>query len=478
MINVATPLTQSLLHRLRSWHCCLVLYALIALPGCNTHPLFSWPEPSPLGGDLPSFTPLPKPEAGSDSGAPLTFSAPTTLTLRDAMAAALLHNPELASFAWEIRAAEARALQASLLPNPEAGVEVENFGGSGGLSGIDGAGTTFSISQLFLLGGKLSTRTRLASLDRNLSAFDYETTRVEVLTTVARRFVHLLGAQQRVDIADKAHDLASQVFEVVKKRVDAGDLSPVEQTRSRVTVSTTRLALKQTRRRLVAARLCLAALWSSTTPTFQTAEGPLSQVPVELPTVATLASLISQNPDIARWAVEMSKHETALALARTDAVPDITVEGGLRHFNDVDDTAFVVGLTLPLPLFDRNQGGRLEATYNINKAREQRRAAETRVRTALASGYEALSSSHTAVMTLRDDILPNARLAFDATKTAFQEGKLGYLDILDAQRTLIQLEAEYLDALTTFHTAASEVERLIAQPLEDVALSESQGALP
>ena len=452
-------------------HFCWLYLAFVMLSGCRAHPLFDWPQPQYFGRDLPSYVPPSKPEAASDS-VPQAFSEPAELRLRDAMAAALVHNPELRSFAWEVRAAEARALQASLLPNPEAGVEVENIGGSGAVSGFDGAETTFSISQLFLCGGKLKTRARLASLDRELSAFDYETRRVDVLTTVAARFVQLLGAQKRVGIAEEAHEVAALVFEVVTKRVEAGDLSPVEQTRSRVTVSTSRLALKQTRRNLTAARLRLAALWSSTAPTFQIAEGRLESVPDALPTDTTLAALISQNPDIARWAAQMSKRQTALALARADAVPDITVEGGVRHLNDGDDTAFVVGLTLPLPLFDRNQGGRLEAAYNIQKAHEESRAAENRVRTALSSGYETLSAAHATVTTLRDDILPNARSAFEATKTAFQEGRFGYLDILDAQRTLIHLEVEYLDALITFHTAATEVERLIAQPLDKVPLSE------
>jgi len=459
-------------------HTCCLFLALVILFGCAARPLFDWPQSSPLGRDLPAYTPPPEPEATPDSNAPSAFSEPGALTLRDAMAAALMHNPELRSFAWGIRSAEARSLQASRPPNPEAGIEIENFGGSGELSGFDGAETTFSISQLFLTGGKLKTRTRLASLDRELSAFNYETTRVDVLTTVAVRFIDVLGVQERVGIAEKAHELASQVFAVVTTRVEAGDLSPVEKTRSRVTVSITRLALMQTRRNLAAARLRLAALWSSTAPTFQTAEGRLDQVPAELPTLATLASLINQNPELARWAVEMSKRKTALELARADAVPDIAVAGGLRYLNDLDDTAFVVGLTLPLPLFDRNQGGRLAAMNNIHQAHEQRRAAQTRVRTALAAGYEALLASHIAVTTLKDDILPNARSAFQATKTAFQEGTLGYLDILDAQRTLIQLEAEYLDALTTFHTAASEVERLIAQPLHNVSSSQPQGARP
>ena len=456
-------------------HACL-FFAFVLIPGCADPPRFNWPEASPLAREMATYIPLPEPVPAVEEDT--AFSEPATLALRDAMAAALMHNPQLRGFAWEMRAAEARALQASLPPNPEAAIEVENFGGSSGISGFDGAETTLSISQLFLLGGQLKTRTRIASLDRELAAFDYETTRAGVLTDVTTRFIQLLRAQRRISLAQRAHDIATQVFDVVSKRVEAGDLSPVEKSRSRVAVSTTRLALTQTERTLNAARIQLAGLWGSTNPNFETAIGDLEQVPETIPELNAIAELISNNPDVARWAVEISKRETALAVARADAVPDIAVEGGIRHFNDVDDVAFVAGLSLPLPLFDRNQGGRLKARYNINKARENRRQAQTRVGTALATGYEALSASHATAVTLRDDILPDARSAFEATKTAFNEGTLGYLDILETQRMLIQLEAEYLDALTTFHIAVTDVEQLIAQPLGNVSLSQRLGAIP
>lgn len=457
---------------------CLLLSMFMILSGCTSSPLFDWPAISPLGLDLHAYTPPPKDKLGLDSNMLSTFLEPATLTLRDAIAATLLHNPKLASFAWELRSAEARVLQAGMLPNPETAIKVENFGGSGRLTGTDGAETTFSIRQLFLPGGALETRTRFASLGRELAAFDYETTRVNILTDVTIQFVHLLRAQRDITLAERAHVLATEVFGVVTKQVQAGDLSPVEQSRARITVSTTGLALKRSRRALKEVRIRLAAFWNSTSPTFDIAQGDLDQVASTLPTAEEIAGLISSNPDIARWATEISKRETALDLARVAVLPEITIEGGLRHFNEVDDTAFFILLSLPLPLFDQNQGGRLEATRNISKARYEHRAAELRVRAALAAGYQSLSASHVAVTTLRDDILPNANSVFVATKTAFQEGKLDYLDILDAQRTLIQLEADYLDALTKFHTSVSKIERLIAQPLQSIPFSQPQGQLP
>ena len=109
-----------------------------------------------------------------------------------------MQHPRLAAFGWEVRAGEARTLQASLPPNPEVGIEVENFAGSGALRGFRGTEITIHLSQLIELAGKRQKRTRVAALERDLVAWDYEATRIDVLTQVTQAFVEVLSAQERL----------------------------------------------------------------------------------------------------------------------------------------------------------------------------------------------------------------------------------------------------------------------------------------
>jgi cobalt-zinc-cadmium efflux system outer membrane protein len=96
--------------------------------------------------------------------------------LRQALALALLQNPELRAFAWDVRAAEARTLQAGLRPNPELGLEVENIAGTGVLQGGQSAETTLRLNQVIELGGKRARRLQVAAVERDLAAWDYEAT--------------------------------------------------------------------------------------------------------------------------------------------------------------------------------------------------------------------------------------------------------------------------------------------------------------
>jgi cobalt-zinc-cadmium efflux system outer membrane protein len=127
-----------------------------------------------------------------------------------------------------------------------------------------------------------------------------------------------------------------------------------------------------------------------------------------------------------------------------------------------------MGLSVPIPVFDRNQGGTLEARYRLAKAEQERQASRVRVRTALARAYAELSASFAEATSLKNNVLPGARSAFEAAGEAFQQGKFGYLDVLDAQRTLFEATAQYIEALTSFHKAAADVELLVGVPLDAI----------
>ncbi len=446
---------------------------LLSISGCVPSPLAeSWPEARPLGRNINAYRPPPKPPVEHTAHAQPAIESgseePTDgLQLRQALALALEKNPGLRGFAWEVRAAEARTLQASLRPNPELDVEVENLAGSGGFSGTDAAETTITLSQLIELGGKRSKRTRVASLQRDLAGWDYEAARIVVLTEVAQRYVRVLSSQRRLELAIDAEVLSQQFFDTVSKRVEAGATAPLEKTRASVVVSTSRIELQRAQRRLWAARISLASTWGNASPRFKSVAGDLETIG-EIPPVESLVELISQNPDIARWAVEITRRRAEVALAKAQGTPDVAVGVGARHFSETSDDAMVVGLSLPLPIFDRNQGGILEARFNAAKARQQQRAAEVRVGAALGSAYQELASSRAEAVVLRDDALPAATEAYQAIRLAFDQGNLGFLDVLDAERTLIGLRRQYLDSLTAYHGSVADIEGLIGQSLDSL----------
>jgi outer membrane protein, heavy metal efflux system len=257
------------------------------------------------------------------------------------------------------------------------------------------------------------------------------------------------------------------VQRTVAARVQAGKVSPIEETRARVIVSTARLQAQQARSSHAAAKKRLAASWGSTAPVFEGVSGSLDTT-APLPSLEALTARVQMNPDIARWTSEMEARRAQVEVARSKAVPDLTVSGGVRYLNETKESAFVLGLSIPLPLFDRNQGGIREAHARLTKAELERRAAEVRVSTAFADAYQSLVSAANEITTLQNDVLPAAEEAFQATQEGYRLGKFGLLDVVDVQRTLFDTRGRYLEALAVYHKAVAEVERFSGEELHAV----------
>jgi len=394
---------------------------------------------------------------------PSEFEEPSdVIILGQALTMALIQNPELAAFSWERRAGEARTLQAGLFPNPEVEIEFENVGGSNDQTAFDAAETTISLNQLIELGGKRTKRVKMATLENTVEKWDYESKRLDVFTQTTKAFVEVLTTQKRLALAEDVVQLSKRVFETVSERVKAGKVPPLEETKSRVVLSTRRIERERARRQLKSSRKGLAAIWGSVTPKFTRAGGDL-EVIREIPTLEQVIQRLYHNPDLARWKTEIASRQANIAVEKAGRIPDLAVNAGVRRFEERDDIAFVFGLSLPLPLFDRRQGLILEAQHQLTKTREDQRAIKIRLESSLSQTHQILSASYLEALSLKNDVLPAAQLAFDVAREGYQHGKFGYLDVLDAQRTLFEAKAQYIDSLGAYHQLMAEMERLIGQ---------------
>jgi cobalt-zinc-cadmium efflux system outer membrane protein len=395
------------------------------------------------------------------------------ITLRQALALALMHNPELKAFSWDVRISEANRLQAGLWPNPELEFEVGEAGGAGQRSDFDGAETTIQLSQLIELGDKRSKRIKLASLEKELAGWDYEAKRLDVFTEVAKAFTEVLAAQQGVELTRELLQVSEELVDTVTKRVNAGKDSPLEQTKAIVALSNIRIEHQQAIEYLEFTRKQLAATWAGTKPKFKSASGRLD-ILSPIPSIDKLISLIEQNPDIVRWLPAIDKAKAALELEKAKAISDITVSGGFQRFNETDDNAILFGISIALPISDKNQAGQLRARYELARAGEEQRAAYSRVQMELARAYQALSKAYTEATELNKNVLEGAEGVFEASKTGYAQGKLDYLNVLDAQRTLFEAKARYIDSLACYHAAKADVERLIGCSIDSETLSKSE----
>ncbi len=385
------------------------------------------------------------------------------LTLEKAVALALEGNPRLQVFSLEVRAREALVIQAGLKPNPELSFEVENLAGSGDFSGLDGSEMTLSVGQLMERGGKRARRTEVAELNQDLAGWDYQSVRLDVLADVARAFVSVAYAQERLALSLSFIEVAQQDLAAVKSRVQAGSASPIELTRAEVALATAQLDQSSRTIQLASARNSLAATWGGGSPTIFQVQADFERI-MPPPPFAILSSRISENPDLARWQTELAQGKATLSLAQAMSAVDLTAMVGLRRLNEPGDNAAILGLSVPLKFHNKNQGNIRAAEYRLEKALQSREATAITAQAAAKSTYAQLTAAFNEVTSLRNNILPKADEASRTAYNAYQKGLFNFTDVLAVRLNFFQLQERNLDALARFHAATADLERLVAGP--------------
>jgi cobalt-zinc-cadmium efflux system outer membrane protein len=447
-----------------------ILRAAIALSAtlgcCWAYAAETGSEPRPIAGDVPVFrAPAEVPRDPADEQA-LAPEPTGPLALQEALALALMQSPELAMFSWEVRAGEARALQAGKPPNPELDVRVYRLGIPRRGKNPDEARTRVVFSQVFELGGKARRRHDLAQTERDLAGWDYEAKRIEVATLVAGRFMAVVGAQRRVNALERFVGFLEEMSERVAEFVASGSVRELEVHQVKRQVGLARIELQRAEAELSTARFRLAATWGSQSPRFTEAVGDLDEVK-PLPDVDTVIDLARQSPSIARWDAEHARGEAALALAKARRVPDLNAGAGMRWEDDFGDRDYLVDVEIDLPVLDRKQGEIREAHYEMARARAGRSAAEAASSEGIAEFYYLVEESRLRSATLGDEVLPAARATFEAHQVGFEKSAENLDDLLDARRDLARAEVQHTDALVDYHQALAMLESLVGRSLTE-----------
>jgi Outer membrane protein len=385
-------------------------------------------------------------------------------SLSQAVQAALATNPDLAGFAFELRAQDARTDAAGLRPAPTLSATVENALGSGEHSGLNTAETTFALSQVVELGGKRQARVGAAQSGRELIAVTEQAAQLDVLAEVTRRFIHVAGDQEQLALTQNATALARETVQAVTVRVNAAKAPDAELRRARITLARAEVEQEHAEHELGTSRRKLAAMWGDGEARFGAVTADLYTLPRPAPFESLLARL-DANPDFVRFASEARLRDAEIRLAEAKRRADVTFSGGVRHLEETGDQALVFGLSLPLG------AGRVAAPA-IAEARAlrgltvaRRDAAAVRAKAQLYELHQELRHAITETELLRGTVLPQMAGALDETRYAYERGRYGYLEWVEAQREFIAIRRSLIEAAVNAQVFQAEIERLTGEPL-------------
>lgn len=385
------------------------------------------------------------PAVAQVQGPPLTLDAAIEMARRS--------SPSAAAASAGVDAAVAGRRIAGLRPNPTFAVDVENVGGSRAFNIVEAPKQTVSLAYPLELGGKRSARIGVADALGARAAVDRATIDAELRLSVTQAYTDALAADRRLATAQEQARIATDGLRAAQIRVKAGRASPLEESRASVVRTNADVALEQAARLAIAARATLALRIGDpvTGPLniswFEAVESRRTQ-----PGKGTLAAAAARS-DVATASAQER-------LARSQRIPDVTVSAGVRRVPIVGSTAAVLGLSVPLPLFNGGRTAIDQARAERSRAEALAQAAELNADSAVIKTEAERDNAASAARAANGPALAGAQEAVRIARIGYREGKFGQLDLLEAERALAETRTAAIDALAAYHDAQARLDRL------------------
>ncbi len=409
------------------------------------------PEPRPLGvAELPPASqPAPRPSDG--------------LALSDLEQTALANNPALLQARARVQAARGIWTQVGLYPNPVIGYSADEMGDEG-MAGQQGG----SIGQQLITGGKLRWNRAVASREIERLQQELAIRQWRVLTDVRTHFDDVLVAQRRIELTEQLVKIGEEGVATAEALIKAQEASRVDLLQARVEVNSTKILLTNAQKAYLAAWRMLVAVLGDPKMQPRPLLGNVEDLGPPLAWEEVLGRLVSESPELAAARAEVGRARCALQRARVEWIPDVGVDTTVAHDNSTGYDIANLGVTLPLPLFNRNQGNIAAASAELVAAQRNVERIRLDIQRRLAETFERYAGARNQVEQYKANILPDAKASLDMVVAGYQQGEFGYLSLLTAQRTFFQSNLAYIGALKELKSASAEIEGfLLKGSLED-----------
>jgi outer membrane protein, heavy metal efflux system len=400
-------------------------------------------------------------DGGKQAGVQSANSQPA-LTLEELEKTALAHNPTLGQAAADVRAAEGRMKQASLYPNPVVGYEGREIS-SGPV--IRGGEHGFFIQQSILTAGKRGLSRNVFAQEKVQAQAVADAQGYRVLNAVRLAYYEALGAERRVELRRSLAELTRRALETSKQLFNVGQADQPDVLEADVETQRAELAFLSAQNDQRRVWQQLAAVVGDPSLPLTALDGKLDGELPQLSADDALNRLLSDSPEVKAAEAGIARAERVLARAKVEKYPDIQVGGGLEYNRELLETAGrpvgwegAAQVSVRIPLFNRNQGNVQAAQAELIHARHELERVRLGQRSNFAFAYRQYVDAFEAARRYRDKMLPHAELAYQLYLKKYGEMAAAYPQVLIAQRTLFQLQEDYVTTLVGLHQSAVEIQ--------------------
>ena len=383
------------------------------------------------------------------------------LSLDDAVSLATRANPTIRAKEFEHQAVTANETTAGLRPNPTANFLAEQFGGASDASQTQ---YTFSVGQPIELGGKRQRRIDSAKAATRVTGHELDDVRRQIIFQVKKSFTDALAGRESLTLAEQNLQALDELERIQRFRAERGDISELELLRIQVQRFAFERDAADARQALKAAKISLRAVAGQDriAEDFEVV-GDLGFKDIVLTQTDLYRRALANRPDLRAAEAAREKAQADIRLARANAWWDVTPQVEYQRIGPDNTVGF--GISVPIRIFDRNQGEIARSRAEAKRVEATREAVAVQALVEVDTALAALRTEGAKLTVLRDTYLPKAKQARDTVEYAYRRGGASLLDYLDAQRTYRDTAAEYVRSLGSYWTSFYQLETAVGGSL-------------
>lgn len=367
--------------------------------------------------------------------------------------------PTLSIANLEVDARAADAIQAGLMPNPVLEIEAENLGVSHPDHDTEPPQTTISLSQLLELGGKRQARWAVAACEADVAFWDAQIALQDKQLQLLAAFITVSAAQERWCLAQEKREVAEKIHECVVLQCQSGKASPIQERKAHIGLKGACIDEREAWGALEASKKQLSLMWDNPCPDFDCVVFDFYQYR-QPPCLDEIMEGLYCTPDYVRAQQGVCCASRVLNLEKSNSIPDVVFTLGYRIYNDAHAHGWVVGAQMPLPFFNYNQGNIQRACTQYGQAGYQMDEVVRKLKEVISAAHEHLLAAYDTSVMIHKGVLADAAEAFDLTQEGYQCGKFDYMELLEAQHMLFEIQEKYIDVLSDYHLHRAELARM------------------
>jgi len=379
------------------------------------------------------------------------------LTLDQALEMAESLQPELAEAKAMVAAAEGRARQAGALPNPELILGAQQLPFSGDASNqkeyVAGVGQTIPLSR------RLSKAREAELLDREVRARGLDVKRRDIRKRVHSAFATALYQEKAYQAQTEIQLNASKAVATTQARFEAGDALREDLARVEMELARAKVELRRAESLREQALVALASAMGDATLSVKSLAGTLDAT-FEIPTLESLAANLATQPESALADADIRARNARVDVAKAERIPDVRVELLYHRLEASQENTLDVGLRIPLPLFNRNQGRLSEARAEVAAAEARSRMTQNELAARLRESYLQLTAALANSRALKTEILSRAETLLKGAEARYAAGDTSLAEILPVRRDWAAVQLTYLESLRDVMQAWAEIKPL------------------